>query len=70
MIKAVELAPNAIVDDGTLYLELGISSSATAKARRAGLLRYSKVGRRVLYLGRWVLEWLEHADGEAKTAHA
>lgn len=64
MIRAVELSPDAVYDDGSLLLELGITATSIARARRQGTLRYCKVGNRTLYLGRWVLHWLETASTE------
>jgi hypothetical protein len=62
MTSPVEVSPNAIYDDGALYLQVGIAPNATAKARREGKLRYLRVGRRVLYLGQWLLDWLDSAE--------
>ena len=64
MIRVVELPDHAVYDDGTLLVELGISPSATARARREGKLRFCKVGHRTFYLGQWVLQWLEAASAE------
>lgn len=53
--------PNAIYDDGALYLSLGLSPACLTRARRGGLLRFTRQGHRTLYLGRWILDWLEAA---------
>jgi hypothetical protein len=55
-----------IYDEGAVVLSLDLPSSTLAKARRAGDLRFAKKGRRILYLGRWVLEWL---TGDEEVPH-
>jgi hypothetical protein len=59
MIEPVRIEPEAIYDDGSLYQFLGLSPTSLAAGRRAGTLRHTRHGKRVLYLGRWVLTWLE-----------
>ncbi len=58
MSSYVRVEPEAIYDDGSLYLDLGLSPGTLAKARRAGGLRFVRCGHRILYLGRWVIDWL------------
>lgn len=58
MLTGISLEPQAIYDDSALYVALGLSAAALGKARRAGRLRYTRQGNRVLYLGEWVLAWL------------
>jgi hypothetical protein len=53
--------PAAVYDDAALYSALEISYQALARARREGRLRFTRKGRRILYLGEWVIEWL--SDG-------
>lgn len=60
--SALTIDPTGVYDDGTLVLALGLTHATLARARREGRLRYTRKGRRVLYLGRWLLAWLEHAD--------
>jgi hypothetical protein len=55
----VSLNPEATYDDGALYCVLGLSATTLAKARRDGSLRYTRQGRRILYLGEWVTAWLK-----------
>lgn len=69
MTSPALIDPAAIYDDGAVVTALDIPSTALIRARRAGRLRYTRQGRRVLYLGRWVLDWLE-ADGRREAAHA
>jgi hypothetical protein len=59
MIDPVLILPEAIYDDGALHQALGLTSTTLAAARRAGSLRYTRQGKRVLYRGAWVLSWLD-----------
>jgi hypothetical protein len=63
--NTIRIEPDGIYDDASLYGALEVSAATLARARRDGRLRYSRQGRRVLYLGQWVLEWLK-ADGERR----
>jgi hypothetical protein len=60
------IAPDGVYDDGALYLVLGLAPATLAQARRSGALRFTRKGRRTLYIGQWVLDWLK-ADSEGKT---
>jgi len=62
MHKPLRIEPNEVYDDGSLYLTLGLTAATLGRARRCGALRHTRQGRRVLYLGQWVLDWLK-ADG-------
>jgi hypothetical protein len=74
MATAISIDPAALYDDLVLYDLLDVSPAVLAAARRDGRLRYSRQGRRVLYLGQWVLDWLtadsSPAPAEGRTAHA
>jgi hypothetical protein len=59
MIEPVTIDPDAILDDGALLFTLGLRPAAMARARRSGLLRFTRQGRRILYKGAWILEWLD-----------
>jgi hypothetical protein len=52
----------AVYGDSELRLGLAVTSATLAKARRAGQLRFTRKGRRFLYLGLWVLDWLNKDD--------
>lgn len=52
--------PGAVYDDGALVLGLKLTFRALARARRAGELRFTRKGKRTLYRGQWVIDWLEH----------
>ena len=70
MEQPTRIEPNGIYDDGTLVLGLGLTSATLSRARREGRLRFTRKGKRVLYLGRWILEWLEgEARPEPKQRH-
>ena len=59
MAANLSIDPNGIYDDGTLVLALGLTHATLARARREGRLRFTREGKQVLYLGRWLLDWLE-----------
>jgi len=58
MHQGVKIEPAEVFDDGALYLLLGLSPTTLARARRSGALRDTRQGKRVLYMGLWVLDWL------------
>jgi hypothetical protein len=66
MIEPVLLDPEALYDDGSLRQALGLTPTTLAAGRRSGTLRYTRQGKRTLYLGKWILAWLEAA---ASTPH-
>ncbi len=57
--KPIRIDPDAIYDDGALVLTLGLTHAAIARARRNNRLRYTRNGRRILYRGQWIIDWLE-----------
>lgn len=59
MHEPVSIEPDAVYDDGALYLSLGLTPAALSKGRRDGELRFTRRGKRTLYLGQWVLDWLQ-----------
>ena len=58
MIGPYTIDHEALYDDAALSKALGLSRGAMERARRAGKLRFTRNGGRVLYLGAWVLDWL------------
>lgn len=54
----VRIELDGVYDDDILYAVLGVSAQTLARSRRDGSLRYTRKGKRILYLGRWVLSWL------------
>jgi len=65
MHEPISIQPDAVFDDGSLHLALGLTPSTLAKARRTGDLQFTRQGKRTLYLGQWILDWLR---GTAQTA--
>jgi hypothetical protein len=61
MISPALIDPAAVYDDGAVVLTLDLSSATLARARRDGRLRFTRKGRRVLYMGQWLLDWLAEA---------
>jgi hypothetical protein len=59
MIEPVMIEPEALYDDAALRQALGLTPAALAAARRIGVLRYTRKGKRTLYKGAWILAWLE-----------
>jgi len=59
MHEPVSIEPRQVYDDGALFVTLGLSPSTLATARRSGALRFTRRGKRTLYLGQWLLDWLE-----------
>jgi hypothetical protein len=57
-ITPLPIQADAVYDDGVLILALGITHATLARARKSGELRFTRKGKRALYLGRWVLEWM------------
>jgi len=59
MHEPLSIEPSALYDDGALQLAAGLTPATLARARRSGRLRHTRQGKRVLYLGQWLLDWLE-----------
>jgi hypothetical protein len=56
--------PNAVYRDCELRRLLELPETTLARERRAGRLRYRRIGQRVYYLGQWVLAWLAEEGSE------
>jgi hypothetical protein len=71
MSVAFRIDPEHLYDTGAVVLGLEIPSATIARARREGRLRYTRKGRRVLYLGGWLLDWLtdSQAAKEVQSCH-
>jgi hypothetical protein len=65
MQAPVSIEPHQVFDDGALYLTLGITPATLATARQSGTLRFTRQGKRTLYLGQWILHWLAADDRQA-----
>ena len=59
MIDGFLINPKAVYDDSSLEVAIGIGSATLARARKSGDLRYTRKGSRILYLGQWIMDWLE-----------
>jgi hypothetical protein len=59
MVEPVTILPDGIYDDAALHEAIGLTAAALSSARRTGGLRYLRQGHRTLYLGRWLLSWME-----------
>jgi hypothetical protein len=59
--QPITIDPAGWYTDGQARLLLDLPSATLARARRAGELRHARRGQRTLYLGRWLLDWLEAA---------
>ena len=66
MTAIINIESNGIYDDGTLVLALGLTHATLARARRDGQLRFARKGKRVLYLGQWIIEWLRDEQAETR----
>jgi hypothetical protein len=60
----VRIEAQSLYDDAFLVIRLGYSLDALARARRLGRLRHARRGGRALYLGAWLLDWLEREANE------
>lgn len=69
MIEGFPIDAAAVYDDAALQTSLGIGGETLHAARKAGQLRFTRKGRRILYLGQWILNWLEADASAAKGGH-
>jgi hypothetical protein len=53
------ILPNALYSEEALMEILGLGSEPLRRARRSGQLRYSRPSKSPLYLGQWVIDWLQ-----------
>jgi hypothetical protein len=59
MIEGISIQSSAVYDDIALQVSIGLSQAVLTRARRERRLRFSRQGRRIVYLGEWILDWLE-----------
>ncbi len=59
MINPVSIPPDTVYDDSAVELSLGVTPTALAEGRKSGKLRFSRVGKRTLYRGEWLLAWFD-----------
>jgi hypothetical protein len=60
--------PDHVYDTGSLVIGLDLPSATLGRARREGRLRFSRQGRRVFYLGAWIIDWLASTDRRQEVA--
>jgi hypothetical protein len=58
MPDTIAIHQTGIYGTDDLCAMLDVSPETVVEARRAGTLRFSRKGRRVIFLGEWVLAWL------------
>jgi hypothetical protein len=68
MPDTVTIHPTGIYSTDDLSAMLDVSGDALAEARRTGALRAVRKGRRWIYLGEWVLDWLRRTEGPPDVA--
>ncbi len=59
------IEPSAVYSEADVRLGLGLTSATMTRARREKRLRFSRQGNSFLYLGQWLLDWLEE-DADAR----
>jgi hypothetical protein len=59
MANTLPIHPDTVYTEGAVALALDLPTGTLRRARREGRLRYTRQGRRVLILGRWLLDWLD-----------
>jgi hypothetical protein len=65
MPELTTIQPLAVYTSDQLSTLLDVSDATLTEARRSGALRSTRKGRRVLYLGEWVLDWLKEGEAAA-----
>jgi hypothetical protein len=68
MRKPFILRTAAIYDDYALMEGLGVAKLTLENARRSGMLRSTRKGHQMLYLGKWVKDWFEGGSRPGKPA--
>jgi hypothetical protein len=64
-LEPTRINADAVYTDVTASMALGISLSALDKGRRDGSLRFSRRAGKVLFLGSWLLQWIEAGEVRA-----
>jgi hypothetical protein len=63
------IEPNGVYDDALIRSALDVGAKTLDEARRSGRLRFAREGRRVFYLGQWVIDWLSNSAGKLGGPH-
>jgi hypothetical protein len=69
VLDAIRIDPDAFYNDGQLRLVLGVTTRTLTQARRAGHLCFTRKGRRLLYRGEWVIDWLKPSQTQKEESH-
>ena len=64
MATKLQIDADTVYDEEEISLSLDIPTATLCRERRTGRLRYTRKGRRVLILGRWLLDWLAKDDAK------
>jgi hypothetical protein len=59
-----KIEPFGIYSSDDLSKMLDVSPQTLAEARRSGALLFTRKGRKTLFLGQWVLDWLRNPCSE------
>ncbi len=68
MSGELHILTDAFYAEDLIRRSLGLNASMLAKARKAGELKYAKRGKRVLYRGDWLRDWLEADAADDRAA--
>lgn len=60
-LSPITIDPHGWYSDGQARLLLDLPSATLCRARQLGKLRSARAGRRVMYLGQWLIDWLSAA---------
>ena len=66
MKETITIHRTGIYTTDHLCKMLDVSQQNLAAARRSGALRAARKGRRIIYLGEWVLGWLQEGPETVK----
>jgi hypothetical protein len=61
------IVPTALYDGVAARDSLGIPAGVLARARREGRLKFTRQGPRCVYLGQWLLDWIEREAAAIRT---
>lgn len=59
--RPAKLDTGTVYSDGDIATILGVTHATLSRARRNGVLRAARLGKRWYYLGEWILEWISAA---------
>jgi hypothetical protein len=64
----MQIDADGVYDDDLLFAVLGVHFRTLRQARQEKQIRFTRKGRRILYLGRWVLDWLAGSSNTQEKA--